>query len=101
MNKQSKMHMISNLLEAREEIDAIIKELEGKPEYGEGGLLVRFAHVYSHVNFAWNIRNIKLNKEDRLAACSDADFNAWRQFPQDMTDWISDAGEWADDSPSR
>ncbi|MBI5695356.1 MAG: hypothetical protein HZC51_06395 [Nitrospirae bacterium] len=90
MNKQSKMHMISNLLEAREEIDAIIKELAGKPEHGEGGLSVRFAHIYHHINFAWNIRNIKLNKEDRIAVCSEEDFNDWRQFPQDMVEWLSE-----------
>jgi hypothetical protein len=38
-------------------------------------------HLYHHVNTAWNARD---SSAERADACSQEDFDCWRQFPQDI-----------------
>jgi hypothetical protein len=78
MNKE---FVLSNLREAREEIDKTIEELESDPEYEEPEFLVAMMHLYHHVNFAWNARN---STQAQSADCSDGDFNRWGHYPTDL-----------------
>ena len=42
---------------------------------------IAMAHLYNHLNTAWNSRNAD---DERTAKCSDEDFFAWRAFPADI-----------------
>ena len=73
--------VLSNLREAAEELTQTISEIEATPDYDDGEFLVAMQHIYDHLNTAWNAREAPA---DRVAACSEADFFAWRQFPTDI-----------------
>ena len=88
INEENKRYMIFNLNEAKEEIDSIIKELEEDPECSDGNLQVGFAHLYHHINFAWNIRHLDNEKQDRVSFLTDDEFHEWSQFPQDIIDLL-------------
>jgi hypothetical protein len=87
MKQQNKKHMVNNFKEAEEELLKIIKELEENPECSEGNMVGRLTHLYHHINFAWNIRNVE--STDMIIACSEDDFIEWQQFPKDIAAWLS------------
>ena len=54
------MNLIAtNLDEAREQLQSILKDLETDPDYSEVDLLISLEHVYHHLNYAWHIRNVE------------------------------------------
>jgi hypothetical protein len=55
--------------------------LESDPGSSEIEFEIAMAHVYNHLNTAWNSRNVD---DERTAACSDDDFYVWRAFPSDI-----------------
>jgi len=73
--------VLFNLREAAEEIARTISEIEATPDYGFGEFSVAVQHLYHHVNTAWNAQNAS---PERAHACSQEDFDAWRQFPRDI-----------------
>lgn len=73
--------ILFHLREATEELTRTIKQIESDPEYGEIEFEIAVAHVYNHINTAWNSRDVDM---DRTARCSDEDFYAWRTFPSDI-----------------
>jgi hypothetical protein len=70
-----------HLREAAEELQRTIREIEDEPIYGYGEFSVAMQHLYHHLNTAWNARD---KSQEHLAACSEADFFRWRQFPTDL-----------------
>ena len=78
MNKQ---HILFHLGEAKDELDRTIRELNQTPEYDYGEYVIAMAHLYHHLNTAWNGRDAS---PERAKACSEEDFRNWRQFPQDI-----------------
>lgn len=74
--------VLFNLREALEEIERTIKEIESDPGYEDGDLMPAMSHLYHHLNTAWNARNAS---QERAKACGDADFEAWNQFPADLS----------------
>ena len=58
-----------------------VDEIEATPDYGYGEFSVAVTHVYHHLNTAWNS---KTESQARVAACEEADFFLWRQFPKDI-----------------
>jgi hypothetical protein len=78
MNKQ---WILFHLREAHEELTRTIAQIESEPDYGEAYFEIAVAHVYNHVNTAWNSRNVD---EDSTATSSEADFYKWRAFPVDI-----------------
>ena len=78
MNKNA---ILFNLVEAKEEIDRTIKELETDPEYGAAELSVAMMHLFHHVNTAWNARD---STPEEWKNCSDEDFNRWGRYPTDL-----------------
>ena len=75
MNKQ---YVLWNLSEARREITRMLREIESDPEYDFGRYVVDMAHLYHHINTAWNARDAS---DEAARLCSEADFERWRQFP--------------------
>lgn len=73
--------ILFNLLEAKEELDRTIKELETDLEYGEPELSVAMMHLFHHVNTARNARN---SPHEKWKNCSDDDFNRWGRYPTDL-----------------
>jgi hypothetical protein len=80
MNKNA---ILFNLVEAREELDSTINELESDLGYGEPELMVAMMHLFHHVNTAWNARN---STAEEWQNCSDEDFNRWGRYPTDLVE---------------
>src|SRR5262245_8236873 len=59
MSTMNKIWILDHLREAHEELSRTIGELESDPEYGEGELYVAMAHLYHHLNTAWNSRAVR------------------------------------------
>ena len=78
MNKE---WVLFHLKEALEEIESTIKDIESGPEYDYGEYSVAMAHLYHHVNTAWNARDCS---EDEAEESSENNFRKWRQFPADI-----------------
>ena len=63
-----KEYALSNLKEAREHLDDIIRQLEQSRNLEplrNGYLIAYFNEVYWHINRVWNCRNISQEKIDR------------------------------------
>ena len=77
----NKEWVLSNLRDAKEELDRTITEIETDPGYEFGELSVAMAHIYHHVNSAWNSREAS---EQEVTECSEESFSRWRQMPDDI-----------------
>jgi len=77
----NKPYVLRNLKEARNALDQVITDMQAKGDYDYGELRVDMEHLYHHVNTAWNARDVSPERAD---ACSQEDFDRWRQFPQDI-----------------
>ena len=78
MNKE---WVLFHLKEALEEIESTIKDIETDAEYDEPEYAVAMAHLYHHVNTAWNSRN---SSDSDTEESNDSNFQKWRQFPIDV-----------------
>jgi hypothetical protein len=74
--------MISNLSEARGELNRLIEELESPgshypytPNKTEYWFIVGFKHAYDHINTAWNMRRSK------PGSIRIEDYDRWGKFP--------------------
>ena len=68
----------TNIEEAKEELVDLLKEIASDPEYTEGELRIALEHAYHHLNFAWHIRDVDVN---RAGECSKEDFVKWSKYP--------------------
>jgi hypothetical protein len=73
--------VLFNLREAQEELRRMIAEIEETPDYDLGEFVVAMGHAYHHLNIAWNSRD---EPQRTVEACSEADFQRWRQFPANL-----------------
>ena len=74
--------VLFNLREAAGELSRTIAEIDADSDYDYAHFSVAMKHLYHHLNTAWNARDAS---PDRAAACSEKDFNAWRQFPTGLS----------------
>jgi len=74
-------YILWNLREAAEELSRTISALESDADYTEAELMLAMGHLYHHLNTAWNARHATTA---RIEACSEEDFKAWSQFPDDL-----------------
>lgn len=72
--------VLSHLSEALEELTRIVERL-GTHEVDEDYLRASLAHLYNHVNTAWNARDAS---EDCYRHFSEEQFFKWRAFPGDI-----------------
>ncbi len=70
--------LMYELEDAKEHLSQLIVEMESDPEYGEGNLRIDLGHVFSHLNRAWNRRDIP----DDL---NDEQWEQASQFPDDLS----------------
>lgn len=73
--------VLSNISEAREELEKIEALARSGEELDDGDLTVMFGHAYHHLNFAWNARRVADEKYRNLTG---EDFNEWGKFPADV-----------------
>ena len=78
MNSQ---FILSNLKEAEEELLRLITKFESNGNLSFEDYHVMMAHLYHHLNFAWNGRNIT---DEEWRECSDENFKKWQKFPIDL-----------------
>lgn len=73
--------LLFHLREARDELSRTVDELERGSDFDEGELRVALAHLYHHINTAWNSRDAS---RDAIENQSDANWAAWGRFPADF-----------------
>ena len=73
--------MAYDLQDASEELAEILKLIEPHKEIDESEFNVRFAHLYSHLNAAWNVRN--LSSKD-LEFADGKQLDLCKEFPTDL-----------------
>ena len=71
----------SNLEDALEELVVMSEMFRPHTKVDESEFKVRIAHLYSHLNTAWNVRNAS---EADLASADSGRVNAWSRFPTDL-----------------
>jgi len=69
-----------NIQEAKDELEDILSEINKNNDYSDVELKIALEHAYHHLNYAWNIRNVKTEK---LLECSKEDFIEWSKYPKD------------------
>jgi uncharacterized protein YfbU (UPF0304 family) len=74
-------YILYNLKEAKEALDKLIDDLENDAEYDNGNFIIDIQHIYHHINTSWNSRD---SSAEQSIACSEKDFEKWRQFPVDI-----------------
>lgn len=72
---------LSNLAEAREQIEQIEERAKNGKKPSEIEFQIMLEHVYHHLNFAWNIRHTATTVYANL---SDEEFNKWSRYPQEI-----------------
>lgn len=75
MNKET---ILSDLREAKEELDRLIEEIEKDTDFDFDGYYVALQHIYHHLNTAWNIRK---ESEETIKEYPKDNFKKWRKFP--------------------
>lgn len=70
--------VLFHLREAAEQLNETIQELESNLDYGKEELQVQLAHLYHHLNTAWNGRD---QTDAQFEKCTDEDFERFRRFP--------------------
>ena len=75
--------ILSNLREARDEIDKLESKINSSEKPDETEFEMSLRHAFHYLNFAWNIRNIETKKYKNL---TDTDFREWGKFPNGFDD---------------
>ena len=70
-----------NLEDALEELTHISNMFRPDAEIDESEFKVRMAHLYGHLNYAWNMRNAS-GKD--LESADSEQMNTWSRFPADI-----------------
>jgi hypothetical protein len=73
--------MAYELADAQEQLNEIVERFTPDAEINESDLRVWFAHLYGHLNSAWNTRHCSQQDQD-LADGKQLD--KWKQFPTDI-----------------
>jgi len=73
--------ILSNIAEAREQLEEIQTRVGEGESITEYDLQVMLEHAYHHLNFAWNVRRVPTKQYAKL---SDEEFNQWSRFPPEI-----------------
>jgi hypothetical protein len=71
--------LMYELEDAQEHLSNLCKELTSNSEYGDVEFQIDIAHVYSHLNRAWNGRNATEQQSN-----DESLWRQWSQFPTDI-----------------
>ena len=73
--------ILFNLREAQGELRSMITAFEQSPDTSFDDFHVTIAHLYHHLNPAWNARNAT---RERWEAQIEKDYKLWESFPRDL-----------------
>ncbi|MCM0083042.1 hypothetical protein L4X63_15730 [Geomonas sp. Red32] len=83
MNRLNWKVILSNVQEAREELEKIESRIASSKKPDETELELSLRHAYHHLNTAWNARHAKT---DSYRTMTEDDFKAWGLFPSGLDD---------------
>ena len=78
----NKVWILSHLREAQAELSQTIARIDAAPEVDEIEFEIALAHMYNHLNTAWNSRTAS---DEEITTHSREDFYLWRAFPPDIS----------------
>jgi hypothetical protein len=73
--------VLSNLAEAREQLEEIELRVKAGNPPAEREFQIMLEHAYHHLNFAWNARRVTTERYSRL---TEDEFNRWSKFPKEL-----------------
>jgi hypothetical protein len=73
--------ILFHLREAHEELTRTIAKFDAAQRVGEIEFEITLAHMYNHLNTAWNSRALT---DEQIAAQTDDDFYTRRAYPADI-----------------
>ncbi len=74
-------YIVYNLGDALEELSRIVEAMHLEAEVDEEEFASRMAHVYKHLNLAWNMRDAR---GDEVGRATSEQMEKWSQFPDDL-----------------
>jgi hypothetical protein len=77
----NKASIVFNLEEALEELTSTLDNIKNAENYSNADFRVAMEHLYHHINFAWNTRNMPAKEVGKLDGRK---FYKWRRFPPDI-----------------
>ncbi len=83
MKKLNWKIILSNVKEAREELEKLESEIASTRKPVEVELELSLRHAYHHLNSAWNVRYTKTHKYRNQTR---SDFKKWGKFPKGFDD---------------
>jgi hypothetical protein len=78
---ETRAYIRRNLEDALGELTWMLEAIRPDAEIDETEFGVRMAHLYSHLNTAWNVRDAGAREID---AANREQLNAWERFPMDI-----------------
>lgn len=75
--------VLSNVTEAREELQQLEAIIADRTRRSRESLEVSLSHAYHHLNYAWRVKHVPTSRYARL---TNAEFNRWGEFPKDV--WL-------------
>jgi len=98
----NKRFILSNLTEAKEELEKTIQAIQSEEDYDFGDFHDGMAHAYHHIDSAWNGREIS---DTEWKEYSDETFARLEKFPIDLPmigqDHYYDLPEYKEIEPDR
>jgi hypothetical protein len=73
--------ILFHLREAHEELTRTIAKFDAAPCVEENEFEIALAHMYNHLNTAWNARALT---DEYIAMQTNDDFYTWRAYPADI-----------------
>ena len=74
--------ILFHLREVQEELASTIAKLDTAESVDEIEFEIAIAHMYNHLNTAWNARAVT---DEQIVTQSDDDFYRWRAYPVDIS----------------
>jgi hypothetical protein len=78
---ETRAYIAWNLQDAIEALSEIIEGMRPNAEIDEAEFSVRMAHLYGHLNTAWNVRNMSASDIDSTGG---EKLDEWKKFPKDI-----------------
>lgn len=77
--KLNRAIILQNIRESRKQLQEIEKRVGESDEFSETELEIMLRHAFHHLNFAWNVRRVSI---ERYANLTDKDFARWGKRPK-------------------
>ena len=81
MDKVNWLIVIQDLMDAKEELEKLERKVSSQDYPDEIEFRIALQHIFHHLDFAWNTRNIS---PDEYAGLEPTDFDRLGKFPEDL-----------------